>query len=137
MRERVWSAAVVGSLVLLTFAGCWKKSGEAVVIAKAYVPASAASETPTASPANGQVPSPTDEATPKNSANDDSTAPPVDPRATSSEQWIVSVQMIADLRRIDVRVEQPQWNALKEGDRVQIAYRQGKYTGTVWSAEIK
>jgi len=26
---------------------------------------------------------------------------------------------------------------VKPGDHVQITYREGKYTGTIWSAEIK
>ena len=63
--------------------------------------------------------------------------PASEPRATRYEQWIVTVRMIADLRQIDVRVDPPRWEALKEGDRVFVTYRQGKYTGTVWDAKIR
>jgi len=44
--------------------------------------------------------------------------------------------MIADGQRIDVRVDQWQWEKLKISDRVRVTYREGKYTHTVWSAEI-
>ena len=69
-------------------------------------------------------------------ASDDMIGPPLDPRATTDEQWIVSVRMIEGGRQIDVRVDQPQWEKLKINDRVHVTYREGKYTGTVWSAEI-
>lgn len=52
------------------------------------------------------------------------------------ERWIVNVQMIADLRRLSVQTDQPHWGKVKIGDRIKITYRQGKYTGTVWDAEI-
>ena len=29
-----------------------------------------------------------------------------------------------------------QWEKLRENDRVKVTYRAGKYTGTVWDAEI-
>lgn len=59
-----------------------------------------------------------------------------DPRAMSDEQWIVKVQMIDDLRQFNVQTDQPHWNKVKVGDRIKVSYRQGKYTGTVWGAEI-
>jgi ASC-1-like (ASCH) protein len=45
--------------------------------------------------------------------------------------------MVHDLRRIEVRVDQPQWAALKVGDRVKVTYKIGKYTGTIWGASIQ
>jgi hypothetical protein len=52
------------------------------------------------------------------------------------EQWIVKVKMLADLRRVDVHVEQPEWDRIKTSDRLRVTYHQGKYTGTIWGAEI-
>ena len=81
-------------------------------------------------------------------AEDDSAAEEVTPRPAASpaqsgsprmtaEQWVVSVQMVADQRWIDVRVDKARWEKLKEGDRVKVTYREGKYTGTAWGAEIR
>lgn len=53
------------------------------------------------------------------------------------DQWIVKVEMIYDRRRVDVHVEQPQFDRIKTGDRLHVTYREGKYTGTVWDAEIQ
>ncbi len=73
-------------------------------------------------------------------------ASPADGEATPSasetlrmteEQWIVSVQMVADQRWIEVRVDKARWEKLNEGDRVKVTYREGKYTGTTWGAEIR
>ena len=139
--RRLLFAAVIAAC--LCCAGCWKKSGAAVVTGKDYVPARPMSATPNESPSPAEaVPNPseqtgaTDEEEDEKEASDDMIGPPLDPRATSDEQWIVSVRMIEGGRRIDVRVDQPQWEKLKINDRVHVTYREGKYTGTVWSAEI-
>lgn len=58
-----------------------------------------------------------------------------DERATDHEQWIVKARMV-DNRRIEVRADRAQWEKLRENDRVKVTYRVGKYTGTVWDAEI-
>ena len=60
-----------------------------------------------------------------------------DSRATSEHQWIVNVEMISGGRKIAVRVDQAQWEKINTGDRVIVSYSEGKYTGTVWGAEIK
>ena len=60
-----------------------------------------------------------------------------DPRALRVEQWRVTVQMIEGGRQFNVQAERPQWEKVKVGDRVKVSYREGKYTGTVWAAEIK
>ena len=59
-----------------------------------------------------------------------------DPRALKDEQWLVKVRMIHDGRTFNAPAEQGQFDKLKEGDRVQVRYRLGKYTKTVWDAEI-
>src|SRR5207237_4880823 len=60
-----------------------------------------------------------------------------DERAANHEQWIVKVRMRDNGRRIEVRADRAQWEKLRENERVKITYRIGKYTGTVWDAEIR
>ena len=122
-------------LLLFALAGCWKKSGDAIVIAKDYLPAAPVSVSPNESPIESTAPSPSPAAEGEE-VSDDANSPAGDPRATDHEQWIARVQMVRDLRVIDVRMEQAPWEKLKIGDRVHVKYREGKYTGTVWSSEI-
>ena len=60
-----------------------------------------------------------------------------DPRALKDEQWIVKVRMLDDGRTFQVPADQAKWEKLRENDRVKVRYRTGKYTGTVWAAEIE
>src|SRR4029453_8468413 len=60
-----------------------------------------------------------------------------DPRALKDEQWRVKVRMIYDGRAFNIQAEQGQFDALKEGDRIRVRYQLGKYTKTVWGAEIE
>jgi hypothetical protein len=158
MRPQVVFGLVAGMVVIVSFSGCWKKSGQAVVLEKEHI--AAAEPTPTPAPAaeqsappNGSTPSPSEspakevEYESRELAEDeivvdtyvmkkDARGTSRDPRATSDEQWTVWVQMVADLRRIKVRTDKTRWDKVKIGDRINVSYRQGKYTGTVWAAEI-
>ena len=58
-------------------------------------------------------------------------------QAAQPEYWVVKVEMVSDLRKVDVRVEQARWDTVKAGDRLAVSYSQGKYTGTVWGSEIR
>ena len=60
-----------------------------------------------------------------------------DPRALKDQQWIVKVRMLDDGRTFQVPADQAKWEKLRENDRVKVWYRTGKYTGTVWAAEIE
>ena len=60
-----------------------------------------------------------------------------DDRATNHEQRIVKVRMRDNGRTIEVRADRTQWEKLRESDQVKVKYCVGKYTGTVWDAEIK
>jgi hypothetical protein len=134
-------------IFVLGFAGCDKKSGEAVVIEKEHIAAKEIQGTP-----SSETSSPAPEATPHYEerplrpgeitvgpyvmpAEDRGTSR--DPRASSYEQWIVTVRVIRDGRQFNVQADQPRWEKLKEGDRVQVTYRVGKYTGTVWASKIE
>jgi hypothetical protein len=97
----------VFALFVINLAGCEKKNGDAIVIGKDYVAAMKQGEALK------------------------------DERATNHEQWIVKVRMLDNGRRIEVRADRAQWEKLRENERVKITYRVGKYTGTVWDAEIQ
>jgi hypothetical protein len=128
--------------------GCEKHSGEAIVLAKEHIAAAPPiSETsPTGSPASpNEISTTSQELRPI--GDDEITVdgyvmkPEVrgtsrDPRVLKDEQWRVKVRMIYDGRTFNVQAEQRQFDKLKEGDRVQVRYRLGKYTTTVWGAEI-
>ena len=60
-----------------------------------------------------------------------------DPRAFKHEQWLVKVRMLDNGRTFQVPADQAKWEKLRENDRVKVRYRTGKYTGTVWAAEIE
>ena len=152
---------VAGFLVVIAFAGCWKKGGEAIVEEKEYIAAGEELETPTPGPATSPAES---GAAPVNPAASQSGNSPQyierplaedeivvddyvmkknvrgtskDPRAYPGlEQWRIKVQLIEGGRGLTVRAEKAQFERLKVGDRVKVRYREGKYTGTAWSAEI-
>jgi hypothetical protein len=139
---------IVGLLTVLCLAGCEKRSGQAIVLAKEHIAAAPPiSETPSA----GSVASPNEISTNAGQLRpmgDDEIAvdgyvmkPEVrgtsrDPRALKDEQWIVKVRMLDDGPTFNVQAERAQFDKLKEGDRVRVSYRVGKYTKTVWGAQI-
>jgi hypothetical protein len=134
---------VVVVLLMIGIPGCAKKSGEAVVLSKEHIDAAPPiKETPSAQSA----PSPDEQLRPM--ADDEIAVdgyvmkPEVrgtsrDPRALSQEQWIVKVRMLENGRTFQVPADQAKWEKLRENDRVKVRYRTGKYTGTVWAAEIE
>ena len=134
---------VVGALLLIAAVGCEKHSGGAVVLAKEHIDA----ELPTAETPNPQsAPSPDEQVRPM--ADDEIAVdgyvmkPEVrgtsrDPRALKDEQWLVKVRMLDNGRIFQVPADQAKWERLHENDRINVRYRTGKYTGTVWAAEIE
>jgi hypothetical protein len=107
MKKSILPGYVVALLLLLVLGGCEKKSGDAVVVGKDYVAAMKQGE---------EV---------------------KDERATNHDQWIVEVRMRDNGRTIQVRADRVQWEKLRENDQVKVTYRKGKYTGTVWDADIQ
>src|SRR6184192_2375049 len=106
MKKSMVLDCIIALLLIMGLGGCEKKRGDAVVMGKDYVAAVKQGEKIK------------------------------DERATNHEQWIVKVRMRDDGRRIEVRADRAQWEKLRENDRVKVRYRVGKYTGTVWGAEI-
>lgn len=122
-------AILAGLLVAcLGASGCERRRGAAIVLGKEHIAATVVK--------SGDEQSPRPRSDVKESDRDVQAAND-DPRAVEHEQWIVKVQMTDDLRRIDVRVDEPRWHQLREGDRVQVSYRIGKYTHTVWSSDLE
>jgi hypothetical protein len=136
-------ACVVTAFLIIGPTGCEKKSGEAIVLTKEHVDAALpAGEAPNAQSAQGL------DEKPRPIADDEITVdgyvmkPEMrgtgrDPRALKDEQWLVKVRMLDDGRRIQVHADRAQFEKLHENDRVKVRYRTGKYTGTVWAAEIE
>jgi hypothetical protein len=60
-----------------------------------------------------------------------------DQRALYYEQWMVKVRMLDSGRTFQVSADRAKWEKLRENDRVRVRHRTGKYTGTVWAAEIE
>jgi hypothetical protein len=107
MKKSIVPRCLFVLLLITGLCGCEKKAGEAVVIGKDYVAAAK----------QGQEIK--------------------DERATNNEQWIVKVRMLDNGRKIQVRADRAQWETLRENDQVKVTYRVGKYTGTVWDADIQ
>ena len=142
MKKAIVPGYVV-ALLLIGFSGCDKKSGEAVVLAKEHIDAAL----PTAETPNAEsTPNPDEQLRPM--ADDEiavdgyvmkpeARGTSRDPRALKHEQWIVKVRMLDNGRTFQVPADQAKWEKLRENDRVKVRYRTGKYTGTVWAAEIE
>ena len=60
-----------------------------------------------------------------------------DPRAKSEEQWRIEVQIVDSGLLKTIQSDRVHYDKLKVGDRIRVAYYQGKYTGTVWVANIE
>jgi hypothetical protein len=133
---------IAGLVVILGLTGCNRKSGKAIVIGKEYIAAMQVTPTPNE---EGVATLAEQTARPNELVTSDEETDAVlheevplqNPRATHDEQWIVDVEMIEGGRKIAVRVDQPRWEKVKEGDQVRVTYKEGQYTGTVWSAEMK
>ncbi|PYI75226.1 MAG: hypothetical protein DMF01_08245 [Verrucomicrobia bacterium] len=143
MKRSTMPVFVTAVLLAVGLVGCEKQSGEAVVLTKEHIAAALpVGQTPTSQSAPGA------DEQPRPVADDEITVdgyvmkPGVrgtghDPRALSHEQWIVKVRMLGNGRTIQVPADQSKWEKLRENDRVKVSYRTGKYTGTVWAAEIE
>jgi hypothetical protein len=156
-------ASLTASLLIIAgLAGCSKRSGEAIVVAKEYIAAGEERETPTP----GQAPNPVETSaavSPTPGADNvveyvETEAKPLaedevvvdgyvmkkdvqgtskDPRAYPGlEQWRISVELVGGSRSFTLRAKQAQYQRLKIGDRVKVRYSEGNYTGTVWNSEI-
>ena len=137
------STWVVAACLIIAITGCEKNSGEAVVLSKEHIDAVLPNaETPKAQ----SDPGPNVEIRPM--ADDEiafdgyvikpeAQGTSRDPRALQHEQWIVKVRMLDNGHTFQVPSDRAKWEQLRENDRVKVKYRTGKYTGTLWAAEIE
>jgi hypothetical protein len=134
---------MAAAFLIVAITGCEKNRGEAVVLSKEHIDAAPpTAETPKAQ----SEPGPTTQVRPmadNEIAVDGYVMKPEvrgtsrDPRALQHEQWIVKVRLLDNGRTFQVPADQAKWKRLRENDRVKVRYRTGKYTGTVWTAEIE
>ena len=143
MKKSIVPRFVIAVLLMTGVVGCEKKSGEAVVLAKEHIAAAPLiAETPNAQSAAGPSEQPPPVADDEITVDGYVMKPEArgtsrDPRALKAEKWLVKVRMTNDGRTFNVQADQEQFDKLKEDDRVQVRYRTGKYTKTVWAAEIE
>jgi hypothetical protein len=134
---------VVAAYLIVAITGCEKKSGEAVVLSKEHIDAAPpTTETPKAQSEPGPTAGIREMADDEIAVEGYVMKPEVrgtsrDPRAMQHEQWLVKVQILDNGRTFQVPADRAQWEKLRENDRVKVKYRTGKYTGTVWAAEIE
>jgi hypothetical protein len=133
----------IAPFLMIAVAGCKKNSGEAVVIAKEHIdaalPTEETSNAQSGSSPDAQLRPMADEeiAVDGYVMKPEARGTSRDPRALKDEQWIVKVRMLDNGRTFQVHADRAQWEKLRESDRVKVRYRMGKYTGTVWNAEIE
>jgi hypothetical protein len=152
MRLSTGLGFVAGLILILSVAGCSKKSGSAVVLEKEHIAAKEIPPSPSpqqSASSAASTPEPAEVVVEERELAEDEIVVNTyvmkkadrgtsrDPRAREHEQWFVEVQLVHGGRRFNVHTDRDQWEKLKVGDRVDVSYREGKYTGTVWSAEIK
>jgi hypothetical protein len=129
--------------LIIALTSCEKDSGEAVVLAKEHIAAALPIEetlnTQSASGSNEQPRSIADDevTVDGNVMKPEARGTSRDLRALKHEQWLVKVRMLDNGRSLQVPADQTKWKKLLENDRVRVRYRTGKYTGTVWSADIE
>lgn len=130
---------IIGLAALLCFAGCEKRRSEATVIGKEYIAPAATASSPPAAPLHPKLR--------QRGADDEITVDSyvmkrsvrgtgLDPRALKDEQWLLKIQTTTDGRTFNVPTDQQHFHQLKLGARVVVEYRTGKYTGSIWAAEI-
>lgn len=143
MLRKSAAPCVVAAFLIIPLTGCEKNSGEAVVLAKEHIDAALpTTETPTTesttNPDKQLRPIADDEITVDGYVmKAEARGTSRDPRAFKHERWIVKVRMLDNGREFQVPADQAKWQKLREDDRVKVRYRTGKYTGTVWAAEIE
>jgi Ni/Co efflux regulator RcnB len=132
--------------VICSLAACQKQVSEAIVVGKEHIAAAAASTaTPTGSPAGEQARMNEEQTRPMRNGEividqyvmkSEDRGTGRDPRAIQDEQWLVKVRLVNSERTFNVPADRARFERLREGDRVQVRYRVGKYTNTVWSSDI-
>ena len=131
---------VVGLALLMCFAGCEKRRSEATVIGKEYIAPAVTASSSSAVPSHPKLRQ-------RGSGDEEITVDSymmkssvrgtgLDPRALKDEQWLLKIRTTTDGRTFNVPTDQKHFQQLNLGSRVVVEYRTGKYTGSIWAAEI-
>ena len=134
---------VISVFLALSLTACSKKTGEAIVVSKEHIDAR---EPISPSPSAGETPA-KEETSYREMAPDEIDVEGFvmkkevrgtnkDPRASTEEQWRVTVEMVNVSRSFVVRTDRAHYERFKKGDRVKVRYKEGNYTGTVWGADF-
>lgn len=140
-------AAMIG--VALEVGACSKKRGEAIVLEKEHI--DVAETTPMPAPGSSPLATATpgtDEPVTREMEPDEIDVDGYvmkkevrgtskDPRAGSDEKWLVKVRLVEGGRWINVHTDRRHYDKAQIGDRIKVRYKEGNYTGTIWSAEIE
>jgi hypothetical protein len=134
------SRFLIGLALLICFAGCEKRRSEATVIGKEYIAPAASAASPSVSPKHPKLQTrggddaeiTVDSYVMKRSVRGTG----LDPRALKDEQWLLKIRTTTDGRTFNVPTDQDHFHKLKLGSRVLVEYHTGKYTGSIWAAEI-
>jgi len=143
IKQTIAPACFIVALLMISLSGCELNSSQAVVVSKEHIDAALPnSETPNSQSEPGSTaeirPMADDEiAVDGYVMKPDARGTSRDPRALQHEPWIVKVRMLDNGRTFQVPTDQTKWEKLRENDRVKVKYRTGKYTGTVWAAELE
>jgi hypothetical protein len=123
-------------VALLCFAGCEKRRSDAIVVGKEYIAAVSTDATPAQHDKRalrgGDDEITVDSYVMKRSVRGTG----LDPRALKDEQWLLKIRTTTDGRTFNVPTDQQHFHQLKLGSRVVVEYRAGKYTDSIWAAEL-
>ncbi len=148
---------LAGLFLLGLLAGCERHRSEAIVLEKEHI----AARPPTPTPAPSVEPAPKGEPLPE-SAEAEADAEPAlremapdeiavdgvvmkealrgteqDPRARAEEQWLLKVRTTDGGRLFNIHADRVRYEKIQIGERVKVSYRVGKYTRTVWTADLE
>lgn len=144
----------IAALVGFGLGACDKKRSDAIVSAKEHIDVAEVKPSPTPMPSPDDTkaqPTPSsdgDEVVLREMAPDEIAVDGFvmkknvrgtskDPRASSEEQWRITVDILEARRSHMIRTDREHYDRLKIGDHVKVRYRQGQYTGAVWTADIE
>lgn len=135
--------APIAFFLALSFAGCAKKHGEAVVIEKEHIDVAEIKSSPSPTVSLAREEAAIREMAPDEIDVDgmvmkkDVRGTSKDPRAEREEKWLVKVEMVQVSRRFNVHTDRAHYDKVKVGDRIKVSYSEGKYNGTVLGSEIE
>ncbi len=150
---------LAGLIILATLTGCERRHSEAIVLEKEHIAVRAPTSTPArlndqsvtvenTLPETAKPEAEAHEPEPREMAPDEIAVDGVvmkaalrgtehDPRASGDEQWLVKLRTTDSGRTFQVHADRVRYEKVHVGDRVKVSYRVGKYTGTVWAAELE